>query len=160
MPCETPHARDLVLWCYSVFLKVHNTFMSWIFMCCPEIFGVMPLKWFRETGFPLILCFLVHNVSVVAVIFFHCHEFPPWCASTPSARQFLGMSFKNYESTLSVVSGICWDYQKMTDTLLALNFTYPADIAYFTEGQKPFQCQLSEWLLNIVISKLIKFSLF
>lgn len=155
MPCKTPRARDLVLWCYSVFLKVHNTFMSWIFMCCPEIFGDMPLTWFRGTGFPLTLYFQVHNVSAVAVIFFPL----PWVSSTPSARQFLGMTFKNYESKLSIVTGICWDYQKMTDTLLAPSFTYPANIAYFTEGQKPFQCQLSEWLLNIVILKLIKFSL-
>lgn len=78
MPCKTPRARDLVLWCYSVFLKVHNTFMSWIFMCCPEIFGDMPLTWFRGTGFPLTLYFLVHNVSAVAVIFFPL----PWISTT------------------------------------------------------------------------------
>lgn len=135
MPCETPHARDLVLWCYSVFLKVHNTLMSWIFMCCPEIFGDMPLKWFRGTGFPLALCFLVHNVSVVAVMFFPL----PWV------------------STMMCLHTIC---PSISGHELQKNFTYPADIAYFTEGQKPFQCQLSEWLLNIVILKLIKFSLF
>lgn len=158
MPCETPRARDLVLWCYSVFLKVHNNFMSWIFMCCPEIFGDMPLKWFRGTGFPLTLYFLVHNVSVVAVIFFSL----PWVSTTMCLHTICpSISGHDLQKLWIKIINCLGNLLRLSkDDWYTASFTCPANIAYFTEGQKPFQCQLSEWLLNIVILKLIKFSLF